>query len=91
MSDSTTEVKIDKIITEETTKVSDKLENIIETVGIDSALVKPIIDQVTSAATAAATATATVIIEVAKEKLGLSMISESSLSEDQKKLAISIY
>ena len=87
MSDSTTEVKIDKIITEETTKVSDKLENIIETVGIDSALVKPIIDQVTSAATA----TATVIIEVAKEKLGLSMISESSLSEDQKKLAISIY
>ena len=91
MSDSTTEVKIDKIITEETTKVSDKLENIIETVGIDSALVKPIIDQVTAAATAAATATATVIIEVAKEKLGLSMISESSLSEDQKKLAISIY
>ena len=91
MSDSTTEVKIDKIITEETTKVSDKLENIIETVGIDSALVKPIIDQVTSAATATATATATVIIEVAKEKLGLSMISESSLSEDQKKLAISIY
>ena len=91
MSDSTTEVKIDKIITEETTKVSDKLENIIETVGIDSALVKPILDQVTSAATAAATATATVIIEVAKEKLGLSMISESSLSEDQKKLAISIY
>ena len=91
MSDSTTEVKIDKIITEETRKVSDKLENIIETVGIDSALVKPIIDQVTSAATAAATATATVIIEVAKEKLGLSMISESSLSEDQKKLAISIY
>lgn len=35
--------------------------------------------------------TATVVTEIAKEVLGLTPISESSLSEDQKKLATSIY
>lgn len=83
--------KIDEVITEQTTKaaeqISDKLENIIEKTGIDVALVEPVIELVASTA-------ATVVAESAKavaENLGLKMISESSLSEDQKKLASSIY
>jgi hypothetical protein len=92
MSGSEEEVKkMEEVITEQTQnaaeKVSDKLENIIEKTGIDSSLVEPVIELVTSTA-------ATVVAEGAKavaEKLGLKMISESSLSEDQKKLASSIY
>lgn len=83
--------KMDEIITEETQKaaekVSDKLENIIEKAGVDASLVEPVIELVTSTA-------ATVVAEGAKaiaEKLGLKLISESSLSEEQKKLASSIY
>jgi hypothetical protein len=83
--------KMDEVITEETQKVaekvSDKLENIIEKAGIDASLVEPVIELVTSTA-------ATVVAEGAKaiaEKLGLKLISESSLSEGQKKLASSIY
>lgn len=83
--------KMDEVITEETQKaaekVSDKLENIIEKTGVDASLVEPVIELVTSTA-------ATVVAEGAKavaEKLGLKLISESSLSEEQKKLASSIY
>jgi hypothetical protein len=83
--------KIDEVITQETNKIADevsnKIEELVEKTGIDSALVEPIIDQVTSAA-------ATVVSEGAKavaEKLGLTLISESSLSDDQKKLATTIY
>ena len=83
--------KMDEIITEETNKVaeqvSDKIENIIENAGIDVALVEPVIELVTSTA-------ATVVSEGVKtvaEKMGLKMISESSLTEDQKNLASQIY
>lgn len=92
MSTSEGEVKkIDEIISEETKKleeqVNNKLETIIENRGIDYRLVEPVIELVTSNA-------ATVISEGAKlvtEKIGLKMISESNLSENQKKLATSIY
>ena len=83
--------KMDEVITEETQKaaekVNDKLENIIEKAGVDASLVEPVIELVTSTA-------ATVVAEGAKavaEKLGLKLISESSLSDEQKKLASSIY
>ena len=83
--------KMDEVITNETKKaaeqIADKLENVIEKAGVDASLVEPVIELVTSTA-------ATVVAEGAKavaEKLGLKMISESSLSEDQKKLASSIY
>lgn len=86
------EVKnMDTVITEETKKleeqVNDKLENLIEKTGVDVAAVQPIVELVTSAA-------ATVVSEGAKavaDKLGLKLISESSLTEDQKKLASTIY
>ena len=92
MGGSEDEVKnVDTVITEETKKieeqVTDKLENIIEKTGIDVSAVQPVIELVTSSA-------ATVVSEGAKavaEKLGLKLISESSLSEDQKKLATTIY
>jgi hypothetical protein len=92
MSGSEEEVKkMDEVIDEQTAKaaeeVSNKIENLVEKVGVDATLVEPVIEMVTSAA-------ATVVSEGAKvvaEKLGLKMISETSLSEDQKKLATSIY
>ena len=92
MGGSEDEVKnMDIIINEETKKieeqVTDKIENIIEKTGVDVEAVQPVIELVTSSA-------ATVVSEGAKvvaEKLGLKLISESTLSEDQKKLATSIY
>jgi hypothetical protein len=82
---------INEVITEQTTKVaeevSNKVEDLVEKAGIDASLVEPVIELVTSSA-------ATVVSEGAKvvaEKLGLKLISESTLSEDQKKLATSIY
>jgi hypothetical protein len=80
MSESEELKTVDTVITEETQKVAeevtDKLEKIVEET-----------DPNTSSTT-------TVITEVAKaviEQIGLTMISESSLSEDQKKLASTIY
>ena len=67
--------------------VENKVEQIVESVGIDVNDVKPVTEEVIATAT-------TVVTEVAKEvveQLGLKMISESDLSEDQKKLASSIY
>jgi hypothetical protein len=92
MGGSEDEVKnMEVVITEETQKieekVNDKLENIIEKAGVDVTAVQPIIELVTSSV-------ATVVSEGAKavsEKLGLKLISESSLTEDQKKLATTIY
>lgn len=82
---------INKVIDDKTTEaveeVKEKVEKLVETTGIDSKMVEPIITEVSAAVT-------TVVSEGAKdvaEKLGLKMISESSLSEDQKKLATSIY
>jgi hypothetical protein len=85
------EKTVDEVITQETEKavekVNNKIENALKESGVDVELVEPVIELVTSAA-------ATVVAEGAKavaEKLGLTLISESSLSEDQKKLATSIY
>ena len=82
---------IDKVIDDKATEVveevKEKVENLVETSGVDSKMVEPIITEVSEAVT-------TVVVEGAKavaENLGLKMISESSLSEDQKKLATSIY
>lgn len=88
MSESEVEVKVevkdvDTVIDEQLNKVSNKIEELIQNSGIDSSLV----NQVTSIA-------ATVVADTAKvvaDKLGLKMISECSLSEEQKKLASSIY
>lgn len=85
------EKEVEKTITEKTDKVaeevSNKIENIVEMVGIDAKAVEPIIAEVTSAV---ATVAASGLKEVT-EKLGVKMISESSLTEDQKKLATNIY
>jgi hypothetical protein len=82
---------LDEIITEKTNKVTEeiteKLESVIEKSGVDVSLVEPIIELVTaSAATVASEATTAIV-----KKIGLEMVTESSLSEDQKKLASSIY
>lgn len=85
------EKKIELVIREQVTKVSDevenKVENLIEATGIDASVVSPIIEEVSAIATTVVTEAATAVAE----KLGLTLISESSLSEDQKKLASSIY
>jgi len=82
---------VEEVITQETEKavekVNNKIENALKESGVDVELVEPVVSLVTSAA-------ATVVSEGAKavaDKLGLTLISESSLSEDQKKLATSIY
>lgn len=82
---------IDVLINEQTNKitekVNDKIEDLVETIGIDSELIEPIIEQITSSI-------ATVVSDGVKDivdKIGLKMISESSLSDDQKKLAANIY
>lgn len=67
--------------------VENKVEQLVESVGVDVNDVKPLTEEVVATAT-------TVVTEVAKEvaeQLGLKMITESDLSEDQKKLATSIY
>jgi hypothetical protein len=69
--------KIELVIRE---PVEKKVEEIANSIGIDVTVVKPIVEQV------AKEAIATVI-----EKSGLKMISESALTEDQKKLATQIY
>lgn len=74
------------IVKEQVTEVVNSLENkVIESVAPD--IIKPVVEKAAAAAT-------TVVAEAAAEvtaAMGLKMISESSLSEDQKKLAASIY
>lgn len=92
MGGSDEEIKnINEHITEEVDKLSDKLndklENIVEKTGIDVSLVEPVLEIISSTAS-------TVISEGAKrvvENLGLKMIIECSLSQEQKKLALTIY
>lgn len=81
MSESEVEVKdVDTVIDEQVNKV---IEELIVKTGIDSSLA----NQVTSIVTTVAADTAKVVAD----KLGLKMISECSLSEEQKKLASNIY
>lgn len=87
MSDEVINKVIDDKTTEVVEEVKEKVEKLVETTGIDSQMVEPIITEVSAAVT-------TVVSEGAKdvaENLGLKMISESSLSEDQKNLAKNIY
>jgi hypothetical protein len=67
--------------------IKGQVEKMVEAAGVDISAVKPVVDEV---ATTGATVVATGIKEVT-EALGLKAISESSLTEDQKKLASSIY
>ena len=73
---------------QEPIKVSEvAVEKLVESIGIDVSVVNPVITEVTATAT-------TVIVTGLKElthKMGLTMISESSLTEDQKKLATQLY
>lgn len=69
------------------TVVEDKIVEVASTLNIDPSAVKPIIEELTQAAT-------TVVESGVKEitaALGLKMISESTLTEGQKKLANLIY
>ena len=83
--------KIELTIREHTEKLADiaedKAEELAKIVGVDASAVKPVIEEATAVAT---TVVASGIKELTK-KMGLEMISESSLTEDQKKLASSIY
>lgn len=83
--------KIELTIREHTEKVADvvedKAEELAKIVGVDASAVKPIIEEATAVAT---TVVASGIKELTK-KMGLEMIGESSLTEDQKTLASSIY
>jgi hypothetical protein len=95
---SSEEVKcVDVLITEQankiTEKVNDKLDDLVEKIRIDTELtelteiIEPIIEQITSSIVTVATDCVKDIVD----KLGLKMISESSLTDDQKKLAALIY
>jgi hypothetical protein len=86
---------VELVIREQTTAVVEgikgQVEKMAETTGVDIGGVNPII---TDAAAAATTTATTVIVDGLKEvteALGLKAISESSLTEDQKKLATTIY
>ena len=72
-------------------------EKLVESIGIDVSAVSPIVTETTVSATATATiitpvtpVTALVAAELT-DKIGLSMISESTLTEEQKKLATQLY
>jgi hypothetical protein len=71
-------------------KVEEKVEKIVESTGIDTSSVKPIISEVTAATTTVITPVAAGIKELT-QAMGLSSISESSLTDEQKKLATQIY
>ena len=92
------EKKIELVIREQVTKVVDEVvevakveevtkevEKVAEAVGVSA--ITPVVSEVKAAAT---TAVASGIKELT-QLMGLSMISESSLSDDQKKLASHIY
>jgi hypothetical protein len=69
------------------TLVEDKIVEVASTIGIDPGAVKPIVEELTKAVT-------TVVESGVKDitsALGLKMISESNLTEEQKRLASLIY
>jgi hypothetical protein len=86
---------VELVIREQTTAVVEgiksQVEKIAETTGVDISAVNPVINDVAAAAAATATTVVSAGIKEVTAALGLKMISESSLSEDQKKLAASIY
>jgi hypothetical protein len=88
MSDTEVKNQINTVITEQVDKVSDIVnEKVIDVIGLDASIVEPIISEVTAAA-------ATVVesgLKQVSEKLGIKMISESSLTDYQKQLANKVY
>lgn len=79
--------RIELVIREQIKEPEAAVEKLAESVGVDVSAVSPVITEVVAAAT---TAVASGIKEITHQ-MGLSMISESSLTEDQKKLATQIY
>jgi hypothetical protein len=77
-----------KVIEESVEKTIDEVKDkVIESMGIEAKEVQPIIEEVADIVTTVVSNEANNIIEA----LGLKMISESSLTEEQKKLASEIY
>jgi hypothetical protein len=79
--------RIESVIQEHTKIPEAAIEKLAESVGIDISAVSPVITVVSTTVT---TLAATGLKELTQQ-LGLTMISESSLTEDQKKLANQIY
>jgi hypothetical protein len=65
------------------TVVEDKIVEVASALNIDPSAVKPVVEELTQAATTA--------VESVTAALGLKMISESSLTQEQKELAVRIY
>lgn len=72
-------------------EVKGQVEKVIDAAGVDASAVKPVIDEAAATAASTAATVAAAGLKEVTEALGLKAISESSLSEDQKKLAASIY
>lgn len=83
MADSEEVKSIDVVITEQSNKL---VEDLVKKTGIDSKVVE-VTEEVSSVVATVVSET----IEVIAANIGLKMISESSLSEEQKKLASNIY
>ena len=79
--------RIESVIQEHTKIPEAAIEKLAESVGIDISAVSPVITVVSTTVT---TLAATGLKELT-HKMGLTMISESSLTEDQKKLATQLY
>lgn len=84
--------KIELIIREPVNKIAEEVAVVTNAIGLDESTVKAVvsdkIEEVANKVIAEATAQ---VEKIVTEKLGLRMISETTLSEDQKKLAIHIY
>lgn len=87
MSSDEEQKRIESVIQEHTKVPEVLVEKLVESIGIDVSAVSPVI---TVAATTVTTLAATGLKELT-HKMGLTMISESSLTEDQKKLATQLY
>jgi hypothetical protein len=77
------EITIREPVAAATELVEDKIVEVASTMNIDPAAIKPIVAQVSTAVEAG--------VKEVTAALGLKVISESSLTDDQKKLATSIY
>jgi glutaredoxin 2 len=85
--------KIELIIREPVNKIAEEVAVITNAVGLDEkSTVKAVVsDKIEEVANKVIAETTAQVETIVTEKLGLKMISELSLSEDQKKLAIQIY
>ncbi len=80
--------KVELVIREQITQATQEVnEKVVGMIGGDSTIIEPIVSELTSAA---ATVVESGLKEVT-EKLGLKMISESTLTDYQKQLAVKVY